>query len=84
MKFSAPLTDRLMTKGFSPVEIPDLTNDLINSLGRCENQTQPNQSGMRGPWTGVNLPDESLFLKILSEWMGADELHKQIENKEAQ
>jgi hypothetical protein len=72
-KVSETLTDRLMKKGFSPVEIPELIDDLTSLFRRCKNHTAAhvNQELETLGW-GVDLLDESLFQKILSDWKGTD------------
>jgi hypothetical protein len=82
-KLSKTLTDRLMKKGFSPVEIPELINDLILLLRQCENRTTAyvNQELENLGW-GVQLLDESLFKEIVSHLVGTDEFLRQIEHEE--
>lgn len=79
-KFSATLTDRLTKKGFSPVEIHELIDDLTSLFRRSEKHTAAhvNQELETLGW-GVDLLDESLFQEILSNWIGTVELLKQIE-----
>ena len=82
-KLSQTLVDRLMEKGFSPVEIPELIDDLTSLFLRCENLTAAhlNQELETLGW-GVDLLSESLFQKILSDFTGTDEFLQKIKNEE--
>jgi hypothetical protein len=76
-KFSETLADRLIKKGFSPAEIPELIDDLVSLFRRGEKHTSTdlNQELETLGW-GLDLLDESLFQEILSDWVGTDELFK--------
>lgn len=84
-KLSEILTDALMKKGFSPVEISELINDLILLLRQQENQTTAHVNHeLENLGWGIQLLDESLFQKIVSHLVDSDKYLEQIIHEEVE
>jgi hypothetical protein len=72
------LTDRLLQKGFTPVEIPELLNDLTLLIHQSKSCTTNyiNKELENLGW-GIQIIDESLFQEIISLLVSTDEIAEQ-------
>jgi hypothetical protein len=64
-ELSKPITDKLIAKGFTPLEIPELLNDLIHLISEDKRYTTNsiNQELENLGW-GIQIIDEPLIKEI--------------------
>ena len=71
------ITDKLLKKGFTPVEIPDLLNDLTLLFRQSKSCTTNNiNQELENLGWGVELLDEYLFKEIASLLISTGETPK--------
>jgi hypothetical protein len=78
LELSKPITDKLLKKGFTPLEIPELLNDLNYLIRESKNYTANsiNRELENLGW-GIQLLDETLFNEITSFIFSIDDNFKQ-------
>ena len=78
IEFSKPITDRLLKKGFTPVEIPELLHDLTLLIKESKNYTTNyiNQKLENLGW-GIQIIDEYLLKEIASLLVSIEKISKQ-------